>query len=50
MRDISIERLWETFTEVLRADGGQRGARKAEQRGNSFNSLVVFGHVVVFLL
>lgn len=28
MRDILIERLWETFTEVLRADG----AWKAEQR------------------
>lgn len=32
MRDISIERLWETFTEELRADGRQREAWKAEQK------------------
>ena len=31
-RGVSIERLWETFTEELRADGGQRGAWKAEQK------------------
>ena len=54
MRDISTERLWETFTEVLRADG----AWKAEQREKRFgyiwscccccccNPCLVFGFLV----
>lgn len=41
MRDILIERLWETFTEVLRADGGQQGAWKAEQKKKRFGCILV---------
>lgn len=44
MRDMSIERLWETFTEELRADGGSREPGRQSRR-NGLKSLVVFGHV-----